>query len=67
MCIAEAAHKGATPTVDDKGMLQCLECEFIANAADTPSFDEYIASVRCCASGVDDVNIDKCDDCIITA
>lgn len=67
MCIAEAAHKSATPTVDDKGMLQCLGREFVANADDTLSFDEHIASVRCCASGVDDVNIDECNDRIITA
>lgn len=66
MGIAEATHESAAPTLDDKGALQCLGCEFAASADDTLSFDEDITSVRRCASGIEDANINKCNDSIIT-
>lgn len=65
MGIAEAAHKSAAPTLDDKGTLQCLGCDFATNADDTLSFDEDITSVRCRASGIEDANVNKCNDIII--
>lgn len=67
MGIAEAAHECATPALDNRGTLQRLRCEFAANADDTFSLDEYIPSVRCCTSGIDDIDVNECNACIITA
>ena len=67
MGVAEAAHQSAAPTVNDKSALQRLRCEFFADADDTLSFDEYIPSVRCCAGGIQDIDVHERNDRIITA
>lgn len=67
MGIAEAAHESAAPTLDDKGTSQCLGCKFAANSDDTLSFDEDITSVRWCASGIEDIDVNECNDRIVTA
>lgn len=67
MRIAEAAHQGATPTFDHNDTLQRLGREFTSNADDTLPFDEHIASIRCCTGGIEDVDVNKCNNRIIAA